>query len=234
MRPLFAKSLARPFAARSDGNGVATDSDEARAYRGELLRELTREIRDARVLNVMGRVPRHLFVPGASLRRAYLNEPAPIGYGQTISQPAVVAIMTEALELDGRERVLEIGTGSGYQAAIISLLTSEVYTIEVVEELAQDARARLLQLGYANVHVRAGDGYAGWPEEAPFARILVTAAPDEVPPVLLDQLAENGILVAPVGPRAGIQSLLRYRKTGALVSCEDLGPVRFVPMVSRE
>jgi protein-L-isoaspartate(D-aspartate) O-methyltransferase len=180
---------------------------------------------------VMERVPRHLFVPGVSLQRAYANYPAPIGYGQTISQPTVVAIMTEALDLTGRERVLEIGTGSGYQAAILSLLASAVYSIEIVPELAEDARLRLLRMGYANVHVRAGDGYKGWPERAPFERILVTAAPDEVPQTLLDQLAEGGVLVTPVGPSGTSQRLLRYRKVRGRTSSEDLGGVRFVPMV---
>jgi len=207
------------------------DSDEARAYRAELVRGLGSEVRDARVLDAMLRVPRHLFVPRASLWRAYADDAAPIGYGQTISQPTVVAIMTDALELQGRERVLEIGTGSGYQAAILSLLASEVYTIEIVKELAEQARARLLALGYANVHVRAGDGYAGWPDQAPFDRIVVTAAPDELPRTLLGELAEGGILVAPVGPSGWTQRLLRYRKKGGRVSSEDLGGVAFVPMV---
>jgi protein-L-isoaspartate(D-aspartate) O-methyltransferase len=207
------------------------ESDEARAHRAELLRGLADEIKSARVLEAMGRVPRHLFVPGVSLRQAYWDHPAPIGYGQTISQPTVVAIMTEALELRGSERVLEIGTGSGYQAAILSLLASEVYTIEIVNELAEEARARLRQLGYMNVHVRGGDGYKGWPDGAPFDRILVTAAPDVLPRALLDQLAEGGVLVAPVGPNSWSQRLLRYRKKGGRILSEDLGGVRFVPMV---
>jgi len=210
---------------------AARDSDEARAYRAELVRGLAREIKDQRVLGTMGRVPRHLFAPQLSLRRAYVDDAAPIGYGQTISQPIVVAIMTEALELHGHERVLEIGTGSGYQAAILSLLASEVYTIEVVKELAEEARRRLEELGYANVHVRTGDGYLGWPEKAPFDRIIVTAAPDEVPRALFDQLADGGILVAPVGPGGWTQRLLRYRKKGGRLTSEDLGGVAFVPMV---
>ena len=208
------------------------DPAEAREYRAELIRELSGEIGDARVLDAIASVPRHLFMPGASLYRAYANHAAAIGYGQTISQPYVVGIMTEALELEGRKRVLEIGTGSGYQAAILSVLGAEVYSIEVVKELAEEARERLVRLGYAHIHVRAGDGYAGWPEEAPFDRVIVTAAPEEVPHVLLDQLAEGGILVAPIGPTGWGQSLLRYRKTRGLLSCEDLGRVRFVPMVS--
>src|SRR5262249_12815799 len=150
-----------------------------------------------RVRGAMMRVPRHLFVPGASLEEAYDDAPFPIGHGQTISQPAVVAVMTEALELGGRERVLEGGTGSGSEAAVLSLLSSDVYTIEIVTDLAEIARERLATLGYANVHVRAGDGYAGWPEHAPFDRIIVTAAPPELPRALVDQLAEGGVLVAP-------------------------------------
>lgn len=210
------------------------DPDEARSYREKLVRRLARDVKDARVLETMMRVPRHLFMPEATPRVAYLDVPAPIGYGQTISQPTIVAIMSEALELGGGERVLEVGTGSGYQAAILSVLASQVYTIEVVKELADEARSRLARLGYSNVHVRTGDGYAGWPEEAPFDRILVTAAPEHVPPVLLEQLAEGGVLVAPVGPCGWTQSLLRHRKAGTQVSVEDLGPVQFVPMVPGE
>lgn len=212
-------------------SSVASDSDEARAYRAALIRGLADEIKSERVLDAMRRVPRHLFVPSASLQEAYVDLPAPIGHGQTISQPTIVAIMSEALELHGRERVLEIGTGSGYQAAILSLLALEVYTIEIVADLAEEARARLSQLGYSNVHVRTGDGYRGWPEQAPFERILVTAAPDVMPHALLDQLADGGVLVAPVGPTSRTQRLLRYRKKGGLISSEDLGSVRFVPMV---
>jgi protein-L-isoaspartate(D-aspartate) O-methyltransferase len=217
-----------PASAFSSNTG---DSDEARAYRAALIRGLADEIKSEPVLDAMRRVPRHLFVPRASLQQAYVDLPAPIGHGQTISQPTIVAIMTEALELHGRERVLEIGTGSGYQAAVLSLLASEVYTIEIVADLAEEARARLAQLGYSNVHVRTGDGYRGWPEQAPFERILVTAAPDVMPRALLDQLADEGVLVAPIGPSSRTQRLLRYRKRGGLVSSEDLGSVRFVPMV---
>lgn len=221
-----------PTWARAARDSTGDDPEQARSYRAKLVRRLSADIEDARVLETMMRVPRHLFVPGASLRVAYLNVPVPIGYGQTISQPTVVAVMTEALELRGRERVLEIGTGSGYQAAVLSLLASQVYTIEVVKELADEARGRLAQLGYSNVEVRAGDGYAGWPEEAPFDRILVTAAPEQLPPALLEQLVEGGVLVAPVGPSGWTQSLFRYRKVGTGASYEDLGPVQFVPMVA--
>jgi protein-L-isoaspartate(D-aspartate) O-methyltransferase len=139
--------------------------------------------------------------------------------------------MTAALELEGKERVLEIGTGSGYQAAILSNLAAAVYTIELVPELAAQSKARLAQLGYSNVEVRAGDGYRGWPEKAPFDRIVVTAAPDVLPRTLLDQLAEGGVLVAPVGAEPASQQLLRYRKKDGRITSEDLGAVRFVPMV---
>jgi protein-L-isoaspartate(D-aspartate) O-methyltransferase len=176
-------------------------------------------------------VPRHRFAPGLSIRRAYEDRPQPIGHDQTISQPTVVAIMTQALRLGGTERVLEIGTGSGYQAAILARLCKEVFTIEIVPPLGEAARDRLKALGYANVHVRIGDGYLGWPEAAPFDRILLTAAPPEIPRALVDQLAEGGILVAPVGEQGEAQRLVRWTKRGGSLKKEDLGAVRFVPMV---
>ncbi len=228
----FPSTPAAPaFTLNVDENDDRWDPESARVLRADLTRQVAQEVSDERVLNAILRVPRHLFVSGLSLRRAYANAPAPIGFGQTISQPTVVGMMTEALELRGSERVLEIGTGSGYQAAVLSMLVSEVYSVEVVHELAQDARVRLARLGYGNVHVRAGDGYVGWREHAPFERVLVTAAPDEVPQELFDELGEGGILVAPVGPSEGQQRLLRYRKSGGRVVQEDLGAVRFVPMV---
>lgn len=186
------------------------------------------------VVEAMRLVPRHAFVPGVALEIAYGNHPVGIGYEQTISQPSVVAMMTEALELAGHERVLEIGTGSGYQAAVLSLLAREIYSIERVEPLADEAAKRLRDLGYANVQVRAGDGYLGWPEEAPFDRIVLTAAPPRVPETLMRQLAEGGILVAPVGEDEESQSLLRIRKRGGELSIEDLGGVRFVAMLRGE
>jgi protein-L-isoaspartate(D-aspartate) O-methyltransferase len=213
--------------------GVASREDppEAQALRAQLVSDLTRRVRSQRVLDAMRRVPRHLFVPGASLSRAYANLPLPIGLGQTISQPEVVAIMTEALELRGSERVLEVGTGSGYQAAVLSGLAKEVYTIELLPELGATAQRRLASLHYRNVHVRVGDGYRGWPEHAPFDRILLTAAPPAVPPALLDQLVPGGVLVAPIGPSAWNQRLLRYTKSRTGTTVEDLGLVAFVPMV---
>jgi protein-L-isoaspartate(D-aspartate) O-methyltransferase len=186
-----------------------------------------RGISDERVLAAMRRVPRHEFVPAASREEAYADGPLAIGHGQTISQPYVVAAMTEALGLRGGERVLEVGTGSGYQAAVLAELGVEVYSIEIVEALAERARADLERLGYA-VHLRVGDGYRGWPEAAPFDAILVTAAPDHVPPSLVEQLAEGGRLVLPLGQ--GVQDLVRLTRTADGVRRETLFGVRFVPM----
>ncbi len=183
------------------------------------------------VLDALRRVPRHLFVPGASLAEAYADHAFPIGLGQTISQPTVVAIMTDALRLSGRERVLEIGTGSGYQAAVLSLLAAQVYSIEIVAPLGEQARERLARLGYGAIALRIGDGYLGWPEAAPFDRIVLTAAPREFPAALVEQLVDGGILVAPVGPDED-QVLARWTRRGDRLDREVLGAVRFVPMVS--
>jgi protein-L-isoaspartate(D-aspartate) O-methyltransferase len=178
-------------------------------------------------------VPRHRFVPPALLDSAYDNEPLPIGYGQTISQPAVVALMTEALELSGTDRVLEIGTGSGYQAAILSLLAREVFSIEIVEPLGAHARYLLKVLGYDNIAVRIGDGHQGWGEHAPFDRIVLTAAPQGLPPSLVNQTSDHGVLVAPIDEPGEFfsQRLMRWRKSRGRLLAEDLGPVRFVPMI---
>jgi protein-L-isoaspartate(D-aspartate) O-methyltransferase len=216
---------------------VRNDPAEARTLRDNLVAEIRRRppwsgaTWDGRVLDALQATPRHLFVPDAPLAVAYENRPQPIGHGQTISQPAVVAIMTNALELRGTERVLEIGTGSAYQAAVLALLSRRVFTIEIVTPLGEVARERLAKLGYSNVEVRIGDGYAGWPEQAPFDRILITAAPPEIPRALLDQLAEGGILVAPVGEAGEPQDLVRLTKRGGQISKEMLALVRFVPMV---
>jgi protein-L-isoaspartate(D-aspartate) O-methyltransferase len=207
-----------------------SDPPEAKAARERLVVRITaRYAISPRVVGAMRDVPRHLFVD-TSIERAYRDRPLPIGWGQTISQPSIVALMSELLDLAGQERVLEIGTGSGYQAAVLARLAAHVDTIEIIPALAESARTRLKALGYANVDVRTGDGYQGWPERAPFDRILLTAAPPSVPTVLLDQLAEGGILVAPVGPEDA-QRLVRWRKrAGKLV--EDVGRrVVFVPMV---
>ncbi len=187
-----------------------------------------RGISDERVLAAMRRVPRHRFVPESQAPFAYEDGPLPIGQGQTISQPYVVAFMTQALELSGDERVLEIGTGSGYQAAILSQLAREVWTIEIVEPLAEQARSTLARLGYPDIHVRCGDGYLGWPEHAPFDAIMVTAAPDHVPQPLLDQLAVGGRMIVPVGERE--QELVLVRRTAEGYVREEVLPVRFVPM----
>ena len=190
-----------------------------------------RNITDPRVLAAMARVPRHEFVDAASRRRAYEDGPLPIGHGQTISQPYIVALMTQLLELKGTERVLEVGTGSGYQAAVLAEVAAAVYSIEIVEPLARAAAARLKALGYARVEVRAGDGYAGWPDRAPFEGILVTAAADHVPPALQDQLAEGGRLVMPVGGAADVQRLILAVKRGGAIHTRIVTDVRFVPLV---
>jgi protein-L-isoaspartate(D-aspartate) O-methyltransferase len=187
-----------------------------------------RGLRDPAVIEAMRDVPRHEFVPRELEARAYEDRPLPIGYGQTISQPYIVAFMSEALELRGGERVLEIGTGSGYQAAVLARLAGEVYSIEIVPELAESARATLQRLGCERVHVRTGDGYRGWPEAAPFDAIILTAAPEHVPQPLLDQLAVGGRMVLPLGEHD--QDLVRLRKTAEGIARETLIPVRFVPM----
>lgn len=205
------------------------DGEYERKARLELIqRHIEPEVRDQRVIAAMKKVPRHLFVPEEFRRWAYDDRPLPVGHGQTISQPYIVAYMTEALRLSGKERVLEIGTGSGYQAAILAELAKEVYTIEIIEALGQRAKATLEALGYKNIKVRIGDGYRGWPEASPFDAIMLTAAPEEVPPPLLEQLADGGRLIAPVGGRS--QQLVLYERHGNRISARELIPVIFVPM----
>jgi protein-L-isoaspartate(D-aspartate) O-methyltransferase len=189
-----------------------------------------RGVRDQRVLDAMRTVPRHLFVPAYQVGAAYRDTPLAIGQGQTISQPYIVALMTELLELAGDERVLEIGTGSGYQAAILGRLAAKVITIERFAELAQEARERLSRLGYANVRVEVGDGTLGWPPDAPYDGIIVTAASPELPEPLPDQLADGGRLVVPVGPR-WTQHLVRLRRRGGTFTTESLIGVAFVPLI---
>lgn len=190
-----------------------------------------RDITDPRVLLAMGTVPRHRFVPEAMAYQAYGDHPLPIGSGQTISQPYIVALMTQWAEVHPGDKVLEVGTGSGYQAAVLAELTEKVCSIEVRPELARQAAARLQELGYGRVRVRSGDGYQGWPEEAPFDAILVTAAAPRVPPALTAQLKEGGRLVIPLEDPYGSQTLVRWRKMqGKLVEEASL-PVRFVPLV---
>ena len=189
-----------------------------------------RGIKDERVLTTMAKVPREEFVPADARVDAYEDGPLPIGYDQTISQPYIVAFMTEQLRLKPSDRLLEIGSGSGYQAAILAELVADVYTIEILEPLAKTAEATLQRLGYKNVHLRVGDGYQGWPEEAPFDAIIVTCAPDKVPPPLVDQLKDGGRMVIPVGERFAQQLYLLEKKNGQLKESATL-PVRFVPMV---
>jgi protein-L-isoaspartate(D-aspartate) O-methyltransferase len=212
-------------------------SAAARAQTGELAEERRRMVEtqiraravdDSRVLAAMAKVPRHLFVPEAFRQQAYEDYPLPIGNQQTISQPYIVALMSALLELRGGERVLEIGTGSGYQAAVLAELAGEVCTIEILEPLAARARATLGQLGYRNVEVRTGDGWAGWPERAPFDGILVTAAPPRVPELLLQQLKVGGRMVVPVG--RFFQDLMVYTRTERGFEKRNVIPVRFVPM----
>ena len=210
--------------------------DDARAMRLRLVQSIEKFDKpwgdprwDPRVIEAMRKVPRHLFMPQASVQQAYRDMPYPIGHNQTISQPTVVALMTNALKLEGDEKVLEIGTGSGYQAAVLSELVAKLYTIEIVEPLGVMAKERLAKLGYNNVTVRVGDGYKGWPEHAPFDRIILTAAPPRMPQPLVDQLKNGGIIVAPVGDTE--QHLVRWVKRGRTLSKERLGAVRFVPMV---
>jgi len=188
-----------------------------------------RGIKDARVLEALRKVERHRFVPEGAIDHAYDDTPLRIGHGQTISQPYIVALMTEVLALDADDRVLEIGTGSGYQAAVLSLLVADVYSIEIIEALGEEARERLHALGYDNVHVRVGDGYRGWPEHAPFDKIIVTAAPESIPPKLVEQLAEGGRMVLPVG--GGYQELVLVEKRDGKISQRVVTAVRFVPMV---
>ncbi len=187
-----------------------------------------RGVSDRRVLDAMGQVPRHLFVPEPVRPQAYEDFPLPIGSQQTISQPYIVALMTSLLDLKGGEKVLEIGTGSGYQAAVLSQVAGEVYTIEILGPLSESARKAIGGLGYGNIHFRVGDGYAGWPEAAPFDGILVTAAPEKVPQPLLDQLKIGGKLVIPVG--SFFQDLLVYTRTATGIERKNVAPVRFVPM----
>ncbi len=187
-----------------------------------------RGVKDPRVLYAIFKVERHLFVPKDLQTFAYADQPLPIGEGQTISQPYIVALMTELLELKGGEKVLEIGTGSGYQAAILAELAKEVYTIEIIETLATSAKKLLLQLGYQNIMVKAGDGYLGWPEVAPFDAIIVTAAPDHIPKPLIEQLKEGGRMVVPVGTYS--QELKKIVKRAGKIEATDVIPVIFVPM----
>ncbi|MBI5802139.1 MAG: protein-L-isoaspartate(D-aspartate) O-methyltransferase [Verrucomicrobia bacterium] len=217
------------------GTGCAPekDRDSTHARKRMVHEQLTgpgRGIKDERVLTAMHTVPRHEFVPDEVRFSAYDDRPLPIGHGQTISQPFIVAFMTEQLKPLPTDKILEVGTGSGYQAAILSGLVKEVFTIEIVEPLAKRAETDLRRLGYTNVLVKAGDGYKGWPEHAPFDAIIVTCAPDQVPKPLIEQLRDGGRMIIPVGPDGGVQELYVLEKRGGEVKQRAVLPVRFVPM----
>jgi protein-L-isoaspartate(D-aspartate) O-methyltransferase len=215
--------------------GPAPAVDPYVPERERMIREQieSRGIRSPDVLRVLRVTPRHLFVPEPARVMAYEDCPLPIGYGATISQPYIVALMTELLATEKRHRVLEIGTGSGYQAAVLAQLAGQVYTIEIVPELAQSARQRLASLGYSNVTVRHGDGFQGWAERAPFDRIILTAAPGAVPRALLDQLAAPGRLIAPVGFGREQELILIEKRPDGTLRRSSVAPVLFVPMRSR-
>jgi protein-L-isoaspartate(D-aspartate) O-methyltransferase len=208
---------------------------EAQDYQSQRERMVERQIKargvsDKKVLAAMKKVERHKFVPKGYQYKSYDDSPLPIGEGQTISQPYIVAYMTEILKLDGTEKVLEVGTGSGYQAAILAELAKEVYTIEVIKTLGDRAKKLLEELNYKNLHVKIGDGYQGWKEHSPFDAIIVTCAPTHVPEALKEQLAEGGIMVIPVGQRYAQELVVLTKKKGKLVEKETIG-VRFVPMI---
>lgn len=190
-----------------------------------------RGVKDRRVLEVLRNTPRHQFVPSELQAHAYEDRPLPIGYGQTISQPYIVALMTEMLDVGREMNVLEIGTGSGYQAAVLSPLVGKLYTIEIVPELARSAQTTLGRLGYRNVSVKHGDGYLGWPEAAPFDRIMLTAAPPKIPPALVEQLKPGGKMIAPVGATEYQQLTVIEKRADGSVRVRRAVPVSFVPMV---
>jgi protein-L-isoaspartate(D-aspartate) O-methyltransferase len=216
------------------GYGIMMTDDEFALARMRMVEEqiIARGIRDPRVLAVMGCVPRHCFIPPDDLAWAYSDGPLPIGHGQTISQPYIVALMTELLEVEPSDRVLEVGSGSGYQAAVLGELAAVIHTVEVIPELARQAEKNLAGLGYIHIHVHTGDGSPGWPEAAPYDRILVAAAAPETPQALLDQLTEGGQMVIPVGNRS-VQQLEVWRRTGEEFSHQKSVEVCFVPLRGR-
>ena len=211
----------------------ALEPDDYTRLREHMVKQqiMARGVEDPRVLEAMRKVPRHLFVPEKYRAFSYRDHPLPIGQGQTISQPYIVAFMTEALDLKPDEKVLEIGTGSGYQAAILAELVKEVYTIEIVEKLGKRARQTLEMLGYKNIHVKIGDGYKGWPEKAPFDAVIVTCAPERIPEALVQQLNDGGRMIIPVGRAGAIQELIRAVKKKGKLKTKEVMRVRFVPMV---
>jgi protein-L-isoaspartate(D-aspartate) O-methyltransferase len=227
----FVPSDRSPDADRDKPAGQCADERFAAARRQMVEEQLEeRDITDRRVLEIMGRVARERFVPEELRRHAYEDHPLPIGLDQTISQPYIVALMTQLARPSPDDRVLEIGVGSGYEAAILAGLCRQVYSIEILDALATAARQRLAELGYENVAVRCGDGYQGWPEQAPFDAILVSAAPDHVPQPLIDQLVPGGRLVIPVGSSYGQELLLIEKQLDGDLRRSRVGPVRFVPM----
>lgn len=222
------------------------DDDPYAEKRRRLIDEIDQDARDTAfwtgrkafsdsTMAAMAAVPRHEFVQDGDEVVAYINRPQAIGHGQTISQPYIVALMTDLLDLDGTEKVLEIGTGSGYQAAVLGLVAAQVYTVEIVEELGRAAATRLARLGYGNVHVRVGDGYQGWPEQAPFDAIMVTAAPERIPEALIRQLRPGGRMIVPIGRAHDHQTLtLVVKGMEGKVTIESVLPVAFVPMVKKK
>lgn len=208
---------------------LASDTFEKERYQMVEKQIKDRGIDDLKILRAMSTVPRHLFVPKNLQRQAYMDGPLPIGHGQTISQPYIVAYMTDILQIQPEQRILEIGTGSGYQAAILAQLTDQLYTMEIIPELADRASKTLKQTGYSRVHVRQGDGYHGWPDAAPFDGIMVTAAAEFIPPPLLQQLAEGGRMIIPVGSPFFVQHLMLVEKKQGKITTRSLMPVRFVP-----
>lgn len=213
------------------GAGAAPAQDDRAEARARMVEEqiAARGVRQPEVLEALREVPRHLFVPDRLRDQAYEDRPLPIEYDQTISQPYMVALMTELLELSGEEKVLEIGTGSGYHSAVLSRVADEVYSIEIIEHLAHRAEVRLRHLGYGNVHIKVGDGYGGWPAYAPFDAIILTAAPPRLPQPLLDQLKVGGRMVVPVGDYFQDLSLITKNPDGTFTN-RRIAPVRFVPM----
>ncbi len=234
--PLAVAAFACALGESQGGGGVPSPATSADPFLPRRLAMVetqieARGVADERVLEAMRRVPRHRFVPASLVDSSYADHPLPIGHRQTISQPYIVALMTELVRPRPGTKVLEVGTGSGYQAAVLAECTKEVYTIEIVPELARQAAALLEELGYRNVHARAGDGFDGWPDAAPFDAIVVTAAPERIPQPLLDQLAPGGRLVIPLG--AGAQDLVLVERTADGFRRETVTPVRFVPMTGK-
>ncbi|UOK41512.1 MULTISPECIES: protein-L-isoaspartate(D-aspartate) O-methyltransferase [Flavobacterium] len=213
----------------------STQTDNFSKKRGEMVKNQiqNRGVKDAAVLDAMRKVPRHRFVPSDKVSDAYGDGPLPIGYGQTISQPYIVAYMTEIINPKPAHRVLEIGTGSGYQAAVLSEIVSKVYTVEIVDELSKQAASRLSNLNYKNVHVKTADGYYGWKEHAPYDAIVVTAAAEHIPPPLIEQLKEGGKMIIPVGSPFMVQELMLIEKSKGKIRTSAKMPVRFVPFTRK-